>query len=761
MPRITLALLLVLSVAPLAALAQVQTGTLSGTVVDADTQEPLVGVNVVIAGTTQGTTTDDTGAYELAALSQGTYVITFRYIGFEPVNRTDVVIKPRRTTTLNIGLREAILEGEGVTVTAGYFQPSTTDATSVTSFSTEEIRRSPGSAQEISRVLSSLPGVAARGETSQDLFVRGGSPLENAFYIDNIYIPTAQHFATPDGSSFGPTGLINTEFVERLDFFTGGFSSTYGDRLSSVSAVTYRTGNANRTTGEVGLNFAGGTAILEGPIGSDATYFVSARRSYLDLIADAINAGGAPTFSDIQGKAEIKLSPRSTLSILNLYGQSTFEQSQADAIETGDGEYFDVENQQNTAGLTWRQLWQGNGFSTTSVSYSFKDRDFVSQQTSSGAERFRESLYDTYFNIRNVNYYAISPRAKLEFGAEVLVENGDYAYSGEAYFSRTGLPQPAYQRELDLTSTKAGTFVSALLRPTSRLQLTPGLRVDYGSLNEDVYVSPRLSATFDVTERLSLNGSVGVFRQGVPLFIASQAPENENLEHLSATHYVAGIAYLLRPDTRLTVEVYQKDYDNIPELAAGNPLGDPGYSLDSRGAVLGALTSTGTGYARGVDVLLQKKLADKLYGTLSASFFRSKYTDYQGVERNRSFDNRYLFSAIGGYKPNDRWEVSIRWSYIGGRPYTPIDIAATQVAGEEVLDLAQFNTPRLPAYHSLFLRFDRRFTFKRGSLVTFFSLWNAYNRNNVEDFYWNFDQQFIDARTQFSTLPVGGLEFEF
>ncbi|MEM6647824.1 MAG: TonB-dependent receptor [Bacteroidota bacterium] len=753
--------LILFAFAPFAAVAQSQTGTLSGTVVDVDTQEPLVGVNVVIAGTTQGTTTDEIGAYELDNVAPGTYVITFRYIGFEPINRTDVVIKQRRTTQLNVGLREAIIEGEGVTVTAGYFQPSSTEATSVTSFSTEEIRRSPGSAQEIARVLSSLPGVAARGETSQDLFVRGGSPLENAFYIDNVYIPTAQHFATPDGSSFGPTGLINTEFVERIDFLTGGFNATYGDRLSSVSAVTYRTGNANRTTGEVGLNFAGGTAILEGPIGEDATYFVSARRSYLDLIADAINAGGAPTFSDIQGKAEVKLSPRSTLSVLNLYGASTFEQTAADALDVGDSEFFVVENRQNTSGLTWRQLWQGDGFSTTSVSYSFRDRDFVLRQASSNAARFREDLYDTYFNIRNVNYYALSPRAKIEFGAEVLVEDGDYTYSGESYVSRTGIPQPAYNRELGLTSTKAGTFASAVVRPTSRLQVTPGLRLDYGSLNEDLYVSPRLSASFNVTERFSVNGSIGVFRQGVPLFIASQAAVNEDLEHLQATHYIAGIAYLLRPDTRLTVEVYQKDYDHIPELAPGNTLGDPGYSLDSRGAVLGELTSTGTGYARGIDVLLQKKLADRLYGTLSASFFRSKYTDFQGVERNRSFDNRYLFSAIGGYKISDEWEVSIRWSYLGGRPYTPIDIVATQSAGEEVLDASQFNTPRIPAYHSLFLRFDRRFTFKRGSLVTFFSLWNAYNRANVEEFYWNFDEQFIDTRTQFSTLPVGGIEFEF
>ncbi|MEL7170959.1 MAG: TonB-dependent receptor, partial [Bacteroidota bacterium] len=206
-----IALPLVLLAAP--ALAQ-SAGSITGTVRDAATLEALPGVNVVVQGTTLGAATNAEGRYVITAVPVGTVALEVRSIGFAPLVRTDIVVKPGRPATADVLLNEARIEGAEVTVTAGYFQPPAAAPTSTVAFSTEEIRRSPGAGQEIARVLNALPGVASRGETSQDLFVRGGSPAENGFYIDQILIPNAQHFSTPDGSSFGPTGLINTEFID-------------------------------------------------------------------------------------------------------------------------------------------------------------------------------------------------------------------------------------------------------------------------------------------------------------------------------------------------------------------------------------------------------------------------------------------------------------------------------------------------------------------------------------------------------------------
>lgn len=751
-----------LFVFPFAAHAQTPQGSVGGQVVDARSQEPLIGVNVQVEGSMLGTATDADGRYTIAQIPAGTHRLLFSYIGFRSFVQTDVIVRPGRTTEVNVDLQEQVLETEGVTVSAGYYQKKDTEVTSVVSFSTEEIRRSPGAGQEIARVLNAVPGVAARGETSQDLFVRGGSPSENAFYIDNIFIPNAQHFSTGDGSSFGPTGIINTEFIERIDFYTGGFSAAYGDRLSSVSNLTYRDGNPFLFTGEVGLNFSGGSAILEAPLpNGQGSWFVSGRRSYLDLVANAIDAGGAPRFGDVQGKLTYKLNKRNTLSVLNLYGSSRFKQLRDDAVEDGDDEFIDAQNQQNTFGANWRHLWNGNGFSNTSLSYSFRDRTFTSTDVLSDARKIEDDLLNQSIHFRNINFFSWTSRTQLEFGADVSFERGTFDYAQDPFVSRSGLQHPGFNRDLTLDVFKAATFVSAIVRPAPRLQAVVGTRLEYGSLNEEIYLSPRFSATYQLTDKLAFNTSVGLFRQALPLFLASQAEANEDLNNLTATHYIAGISYLFTPSTQLTFEVYHKDYSNAPELTPDNPLGDPGYVLDSRGTYAGNLVSTGEGYASGVDLMLQQKLSKKLYGLVSASFFRSRYRDYQDTWRSRLFDNKVIFNVIGGYKPNDAWEVSIRWTYSGGRPYTPIDAVQTQTFGDEVLDLTRFNDERLPAYHSLFLRADRRFNFRQTNLVTYVSLWNAYNRANVDEFYWNFTDEQVDERTQFALLPIIGMEFEF
>ena len=754
--------LLIYALFTLNAFAQTNTGIIAGKVVDEATKEPLIGVNVLIVDTPYGAATDENGTYSIPNLPIGTYNVSFQYIGYQMIIETDIVVRTERTTVVDADLKFTILETDGVLVTADYYQKNQTELTSVVGFSTEEIRRSPGAGQEITRVLNALPGVASRGETSQDLFVRGGSPLENGFYIDNIFIPNASHFTTGDGSTFGPTGLINTEFVDNVDFYSGGFSSAYGDRLSSISMIRYRDGNSNRVTGELGLNFAGGIAILEGPWAKGkGSFFVSGRRSYLDLIANAINAGGAPSFGDIQGKMTYRFNNKHSLSLLNLFGQSEFDQAAEDAEEDGDNEFLKMVGAQNTVGLTWLGIWNGDGYSSTSASYSFRTRDFTSQRLVDNSFKIDEELRTDYFNVRNVNFIQLNPRFKAEFGSELAYEEGTFEIIQDAYTSRAGIEQEGFIRDLDENNLRVGSFASFIARPLPRLQLTLGVRGDYTSLNEDFTVSPRAALSYQLTSKLAINGSAGVFHQAVPLYITAQHPANAALDQMQARHFIVGVDYMLTPDTKLTIEAYEKQYRNMPIQDINNSLGDPSYALDNRGELLGSLASNGESYARGVEVLLQKKLAEQVYGLASASYFRARYTDAQGVDRNRLFDNKVLFNVIGGYKPNDIWEFSVRWTYSGGRPVTPLDEIASEQFGDEVWDISSFNAERLPAYHALFVRADRRFNFKSSNMVTFLSLWNAYSRSNVEDYYWNINENRTDERNQFSLLPIIGIEFEF
>ena len=174
-----------------------------------------------------------------------------------------------------------------------------------------------------------------------------------------------------------------------------------------------------------------------------------------------------------------------------------------------------------------------------------------------------------------------------------------------------------------------------------------------------------------------------------------------------------------------------------------------------------ALEDKGKSNAKGIEVILQKKLADEFYGLVSASYSNTRYKDYFGNWHDRIYNNKYNFNIEGGYLPGKEWEFKVRWIYAGGVPYTPYDYAASKEAGVGIWDLTRTNQERLPDYHSMNIRVDKRFYFSGSSLLVYLSVWNVYGRKNVASYYWNEITNEIDTQTQWSTLPVIGIEYEF
>jgi hypothetical protein len=174
-----------------------------------------------------------------------------------------------------------------------------------------------------------------------------------------------------------------------------------------------------------------------------------------------------------------------------------------------------------------------------------------------------------------------------------------------------------------------------------------------------------------------------------------------------------------------------------------------------------ALEDNGRATAKGIEVILQKKLAEDFYGLVSGSLSNSSYRDYFGNWHDRIYDNQFNFNIEGGYIPSNDWEFKVRWIYAGGAPYTPFDYETSKEAGVGIWDLSRTNSERLPDYHSMNLRIDKRFYFSSSSLLVYLSVWNVYNRKNVAFYYWNEITNEIDSQTQWSTLPVLGIEYEF
>ena len=737
-------------------------GFIKGQIRDAETNEPLVGVNVILYGTTRGASTDEEGEYRIDNVAPGVYTLEIRYIGYDKMMVPDVVVRPNRPTTINKKLSPSVIEGDEITVTGSYFSRDAIQPISKVSFSPEELRRSPGSAQEISRVLSAVPGVASLGDMNQDLLVRGGSPSEVGFFVDNIPIPSIKHFTQQNGSSNGPIGVINTDLVEDIEFSTGGFKSSYGNHLSAIGDIKYRQGNRERIMGQADFNMAGFGGNFEGPIGEEGkgSWLISGRRSYLDIIADAINAGGAPRYADAQAKGVYDLDKNNRISLLNIFGYSSFTMDRSDAEDMGLESFANATYHQNTAGINWRHLYGKNMYSNLSLSHSFKTEDTKGIVAETGENDFLIENTNQHGALRYVAYASLGERSKIEFGAESRYVVGDFEYFYSGDVDRTGEPTDDVNINQTIDGFKSGVFATYNFRPVSKWSVAPGVRLSHNSFNNDINIAPRFSTSFQVNSRWSLNLASGVYYQSLPLYFLSQNSSIRDLPNVEAIHAVAGIDYMITSATKFTIEAYYKRYNDVPLQPETVSSQDPTFVLDHMD-FYDNLNSDGTAYSRGVDLMIQKKMKDQFYGTISASFFRSRYRDQFGEWQNRDYDVKYLFNIIGGYRPNKKWEISARWSYIGARPYTPINVAASQQMEATVLNMNQFNEKRLPAYHSLFLRFDRRYFFENTSLTTYVSLWNAYNRENVHSYHWDSVDSEIAKTVQFSLLPVGGVEFEF
>ena len=736
------------------------TGTINGQVTDAETGAPLPGANVIVTGTQTGAATDDHGEYTIRNVPPGSYVLKFDYIGYEGYSQTDVIVRPGRITRAPAALHMSVLEGEAVTVSAGYFTETEDQPVSIVNFSREEIRRAPGVGGDVSRIMLSLPAVAKVNDQSNQLVVRGGSPWENTFYVDNIEIPNINHF--PDmATSSGPIGLLNIDFIEDVNFYTGGFGAQYGDKLSSVMDIRFRDGNNEEFDGQLDLNFSGFGGVFEGPLFTKkGSWMVSLRRSYLDYLIKAFDAGTslAPVYGDGQAKLVYNINPQHKLSLVVVYSDDHNAPKQKDAQENAMSNYGSQDLYNSTLGVNWRALWGKRGYSNTSVSWTSEEFREDWYKTWTGARDLRNHATEQSVKLRNVNHLRLGPAVSLEFGGDAKHIMVDYDNWFASTTSSQGVVTPAFTYIRDENTDKLGGFAAVILHPVAPLTLNLGVRGDYFAWNENAHVSPRFSFTYQLSPLTSLNGSAGLFYQNLPMYILAQREAYKQLDDPRAVHLVLGVEHLLNESVKLTVEAYSKTYTGLPL--------DPAEPQDnvidqSYHANLGDLVDTGEAESYGVEFTLQKKLAEDVYGLVGGTWFRSKYRDDNDVWRNRDYDNRYTFSVEGGYKPSPGWEVSMRWIYAGGVPYTPLDLAASAAQQRNVYDDTAVNTRRYPDYHSLNLRMDRRFAFRNSYLVAYVSVWNAYNHKNIARYYWDDQKLKRETETQWNILPIFGLEYEF
>lgn len=736
-------------------------GSITGKVIDKSTKEGLPGVNLIVIETNFGAATDINGEFIIRNVPIGKYSVRASYVGYLSATKTDIVVNSVRPANLLFELSSTFIELNGVTVQSEYFDMNPNEFNSVKSFSYEEIRRAPGGFEDVVRALSVLPGVGQVSAGRNDLVVRGGAPSENLFLVDGFTVPNINHFGT-QGSTGGPLSYINLDFVRETTFSTGGFPANYGDKLSSVLKIDLRDGRNDRIGGKATISASQFGFNIEGPIDSKSNFIFSARRSYLDFIFNAAGFNFVPEYYDVMSKASYSIDSKNKINWLFIGAFDKVKFNNKDSEDLYENSRILGSNQnQYLVGVSYRHIFD-NGFYNFSISRNFVDYDTRQRDTllnpiftNISREGENEIKGDAVIKLNETSEINFGISGKLiKFRADILLPTFMTSF-GET-LQVNSLQSAEYFYKYGFYSQYSTTFFN-------RLMFTAGLRGDYfDRINSGFTLSPRGSLSYVLDEVSSVSFSTGLYHQSPSYLWLASFNQNENLKPVKVIQYVAGYERRLTSDLRLKVEAFYKDYSDYPAsllrpylVLANTGVGFGGSDENFGSLGLEPLISAGKGFARGLEFSLQKKSSDTPgYGILSVTYNESFFKGLDGIERAGSFDQKWIINLSGGYSFNEKWEISSRFRFATGNPYTPFNSDGSQ-------SVVNYNAFRFEPTHSLDIRVDRRWDLGGLNLITYIDLQNIYNNKNTNTIRYDYRKGEVDKSSSIGLLPSIGVSLEF
>ena len=744
-------------------------GDLVGEIRDRATQQPLPFARIEIPALERAILAGRDGWFVVPRVPPGTYTLRAGRVGYALLELPDILVRAGKSTQLVVELEKRELRAAPVVVRTDPYAARAARPSSELDLSYEEVRRAPGSAADVARTVQALPGVTHTSDQTSELVVRGGAPSENLTLLDDVPIPNANHFPEYGGAG-GAISMLNTELVRGVSFYTGGFPVQFGDKLSSVLEVKLRDGNRRQFGGDLDLSLAGAGLVLEGPFaGGKGSYIVNGRRSYVDLLVERVNSSTVPRYSDFQGKILWQPDARNTLTLLGIAGfdRVTLD-DESDSYSRG-FDFVDARQTQYASGLTWKHLVGNRGHAIVTVhrsenSWGYDIRDRLRAGAALDSVYVSDS-FEAETGLRARSTLRMGERTDVTFGAELRRVRFVHRVTAQADTLQEALPTAradsvalvAFPRNDVRTreaAHKGAVFANLERRLGTRWTANAGVRWDRFDFGGQEAWSPRAGILWRPTERWTARAAAGLFHQTPISFALTQSPANRRLPYQRAVHAVVGSDWRLSRSALATVEVFSKWYDRLPVAPA-------------RGSY--TLVPEGEGDVRGFEVFVQQRLLDRWYGLASYSYSRSERRDLVHGTFDDEWDTPHVLTLLGGVRPGRGFEVSARWRYLSGRPYTNFasrfevapDGVLTPGSGYWVGFESAYLGDRLPAYHRLDLRVDHRKQFGRFHLVTFLDLENVYDRENTLTQRYSHDRADPEAVFQWQLLPVVGVSLEF
>ncbi|MDD3079527.1 MAG: TonB-dependent receptor [Paludibacter sp.] len=742
-----------------------QTGSIKGRVYNAKTNEPVEFANILIKGTDIGSTSDLDGNFIFTGIASGFLRLVVSVVGFETTESPEIQVQGNQTAFVDIAVSEASFAIKEVVVRSTVNNLKRIESpVSLLSVGVQEIEKSAGANRDVSKVVQSLPGVGATDPNRNDLIVRGGGPSENVFYLDGIEIPVINHFAT-QGSSGGAVGIINPDFVREINFYTGAFPANRTNALSSVMEIKQKDGSKDRVHTKLSVGASDAALTIDGPVGKKSTFIVSARQSYLQFLFSVLGLPFLPTYNDFQVKYKIQLDRKNEITFLGIgaIDDMTLNLDIKNPTESQRYilDYLPVYKQWNyTVGVVYKHYadthydsWVLSRNMLRNANFKYRDNDETLPKTSDYKSDEAEN------KLRFERNYPDLP-VKLMFGGGLVYSH----YTNRTYrqlYINNAISELNYTTDLNLFGYQVFAQASdEYLDDLLKLSLgVSAVGTDYNKnmMNPWNQFSPRLSASFALTPQFDINANLGRYAMRPAYTTLGYRDEtgilvnqNENLKYIISNQAIFGFEYRPQKKMKVTVEAFYKQYEQYPLSVAD------GISIASKGTDYGQvgdeeIVSTGKGKAYGVEVLYKAMEWKNLNVTSTYTYFRSLFTNVNGAYLPSSWDTKHLFNFMANYKFPKSWNVAMRWRFVGGAPYTPIDVSlstlksAWNVTNQPYLDYSKFNSLRLKSSHQLDVRIDKEFYFKKWVLNLYTDVQNVYNfKTESAPIYTNRD---VDGNT--------------
>ena len=723
--------------------------SIKGFVYEKSNGEPVMFANVFLKGTTHGSTTDINGYFSITRIPDGTYTLMVTSVGYDTIAE-QVSVKGNQILNKKFHIQEASIQLAAVSISADKIEAKTETKTSVVYITPKTITKIPsvGGQADLAQYLQVIPGVVFTGDQGGQLYIRGGSPIQNKVLLDGMIVYNPFH-------SIGLFSVFDTDIIRNAEVYTGGFGAEYGGRVSSIMDITTRDGNKKRISGKIGGSTFGAKVMVEGPLKKAKTendmsisFILSAKNSYLEQTSQSIygsilNGEILPyNFQDVYGKVSLNANNGSKI---NFFGFNFNDQ---------------VNNYKAISDFSWKAYGGGSNFVLIpgkspvliegNVAYSKYDANLSEENNpgrSSSIDGFNAGFTFSYFLGKNT----------LKYGIELLGFKTvfDYTKSNGIRLNQTE------------NTTELGAFIKYKWQ-LDKLIIEPSMRVQWYASLAEISPEPRLAIKYNVTDWFRLKAAAGMYSQNLIAansdrdvvnlfygFLSGQdnIPKKFNGKEVrtklqKANHYILGTEFDVYDNITLNVEGYYKDFRQLTNMNRNQIYSEsnhPSYAseVEWRDFMLE------NGKAYGIDVSVKYEFL-RWYFWMAYSWAHVN-KNYENAEREMinyrtHYDRRHNINLIVTYTGGARkqWEFSGRWNVGSGFPFTQVSgfyehyqfnnmgMSIIQNNGDLGIIYGDLNKGQLPWYHRLDLDVKRKFWFTDNIVLEAdFSVTNVYNRNNI------------------------------